>query len=187
MNYGERLVTPPAEEPLSLEEALLYVRQDHTADSAVILRQIKAARERCERVTGRQLVTATWRIILDAFPGGSGSLLLPHPPLVSVASVQYVDLAGETQTLSAAAYSADTGREPGWLLPAYGYSWPATYDQANAVTIDYVAGYGTASQVPAEVREALARCVAHTYGNRGLTDEDALDRLFRSLWHGEFC
>ncbi len=58
-----QLVTPPAEEPVSLEEAKLHLRVDFDEDDALILALISAARQAAETITGRQLITARWKLV----------------------------------------------------------------------------------------------------------------------------
>ena len=64
-----QLVTPPAEEPVSLAEAKLHLRVDFPNEDALITALIAAARQAAETLTGRQLVTARWKLVLDSFPG----------------------------------------------------------------------------------------------------------------------
>ena len=64
-----QLVTPPAEEPVSLAEAKQHLRVDGGDDDLLIGSLITAARQAAETKTGRQLITARWKLVLDAFPG----------------------------------------------------------------------------------------------------------------------
>ena len=66
-----QLVTAPTEEPVSLVEAKLHLRVDFSEDDLLITALIAAARQAAETLTGRQLVTARWKYILDSFPGPS--------------------------------------------------------------------------------------------------------------------
>ena len=102
------LVTPPAEEPVSLTEAKLHLRVDFAEDDALITALITAARQAAETITGRQLVTARWKMTLDSFPGPTltsilagqafslpGHAILLHKcPVQSIVSIQYLDTAG---------------------------------------------------------------------------------------------
>jgi uncharacterized phiE125 gp8 family phage protein len=93
-------------------------------------------------------------------------ILVPRPPLISVSSITYVDGNGTTQTLSAAAYKVDTDSEPGRITPAYGYCWPTTRAEINAIAITYVAGYATRAAVPASIKQAMLLLIGHWYENR---------------------
>lgn len=156
------LITAPAEEPVTLSEAKLHLRVDHSADDTLITALIVAAREQAEHKTGRVLVTQTWEQVLDAFP--ADEMRLDVPPVQSITSVKYLDEAGDEQTLDGAAYSLDAAKLPGWLFPAS--EWPATYDGANAVRVRMVCGYGAASAVPATIKAWMLLHVGAGYRQR---------------------
>lgn len=176
------LSSGPSQEPLSLQETKTFLRVDHNDEDSQISLLIQDARERAERVTGRQLVTATWVLKLSDF---LPVIYLPNPPLQSVGSIQYIDTAGDTQTLATTEYLVDAVSEPGRITEAYSKTWPSVRAQMNAVTITYIAGYGTPSNVPAGLRSRLLAAVAHTYEHRESgVDEEYLDSLFRPWWMG---
>ncbi len=104
---------------------------------------ISALRLQAEQNTQRSLALSTWQLKLDSFP--TNEIRLLWPPIVSITSITYVDTAGATQTMDAADYVLDSHSEPGWVLPAADTVWPDTYDTANAVTVNYTAGYGDAA------------------------------------------
>jgi hypothetical protein len=66
-----QLITPAAEEPVSLAEAKRHLRVESADDDALIASLISAARQAAETLTGRQFVTARWKLVLDSFPGPS--------------------------------------------------------------------------------------------------------------------
>jgi uncharacterized phiE125 gp8 family phage protein len=164
------LITPPAEEPVTLLEAKGHLRVDHSTDDGLIEIQIAAARQLIEAVTGRALVTQTWRLDLSAFPAEPEPIVLPRAPTASLTSVQYLDTNGTLTTLDAANYLllADSGPTagPAQLVPAYGVLWPATREQPNAVRITFVAGYGLAVAVPPPLKAAILLHVGDLYANR---------------------
>jgi uncharacterized phiE125 gp8 family phage protein len=164
------LITPPAEEPVTLLEAKGHLRVDHSTDDGLIEIQIAAARQLIEAVTGRALVTQTWRLDLPAFPAEPEPIVLPRAPTASLTSVQYLDTNGTLTTLDAANYLllADSGPTagPAQLVPAYGVLWPATREQPNAVRITFVAGYGLAVAVPPPLKAAILLHVGDLYANR---------------------
>lgn len=111
----------------------------NTTDDPTLLRLISAARGAAEQELGRSIALATWETYLDAFPD---EIKLAWPPILTVVSVTYIDMNGDSQLLAPASYSLDSKSEPGWLLAAWDTDWPATRDVANAVTVRYTAGYG---------------------------------------------
>ena len=59
-----QIVTPPANEPVSLLEAKQHLRVDGDDDDLLIGSLIAAARQAAETQTGRQLITARWKLVL---------------------------------------------------------------------------------------------------------------------------
>lgn len=157
----------PAVEPVTTAETKLYCRIDHSDEDTLIAGLIKTARTVCENYTNRQLITATLNYNLDQFP--AGRIYLPKPPLQSITSIQYYDVDGASQTLSASLYQVDTKAIFGSAIPAYGESWPSTETgKENAITITYKAGFGDATtNIPETLRIRLMDYVAYLYEKRG--------------------
>lgn len=179
---GLVLVTPPAEEPVSLAEAKLHLRVDHTEEDALIGVLITTAREYVEMYTRRQLVTATWRLTLDCWPR---CIRPPRPPLASVTTLQYLDVDGVLQPVDPTTYVVDSSVEPGRILLGYGGSWPATAHMPGAAQVLYVAGYGPASAVPATFKQAMLLYIGDLYEHREARDEGRFPEnltVCRLLW-----
>jgi uncharacterized phiE125 gp8 family phage protein len=168
MGYGLTLITPPADEPLTVAAAKQQVQlaESITFHDAKLEDLIVAARNHIEEVTGKQLLAATWELILDRFPR-ERYIYLPRPPLASITSLQYIDTAGVTQTFDAANYFASTGREPGRLCLVEGADWPTTRAQSDVVRVRFVSGYATPADVPAALRHAALLAITHWFNNRG--------------------
>lgn len=160
------VLTPPAEEPVSLEEAKLHLKQEVEEDDDLIEAMIAAAREWAESYLNRALVTQTIRLSLPCFPGGCQVIELPRPRLIEVTELAYVDGDGADQVMTEDRYQVDIRREPGRLAPAYGLSWPATRRVFNAVSVTYQAGYGDADDVPQCVKRAMLVMIGGLYENR---------------------
>ncbi len=168
-------IVDPSIEPVSLEEARAHLNVTASgspathADDDLIESLIQAAREWCETFTGRAFIEQTWQIKLDSFPH---KFRLPRPPLMSVTSIQYVDTAGDTQTLATSVYRVDSDSEPGRVTLEHGQVWPSTLNVTNAVTLTYQAGYDSgsspqdASKVPRAVKQAILLMVGNMYENR---------------------
>jgi uncharacterized phiE125 gp8 family phage protein len=159
-----KLVAPPIEEPITLEVAKAHLRLDDDEDEYVV-GLIIASRRHCEGFQSRAYITQTWDLYLDAFP--TGCLKVPHPPLQTVTFIKFKDSSGFIQTLASSEYAVDTFSEPGLICSGYGKSWPATYPELNAVQIRFEAGYGTAADVPQEIKQAILLKVADLYEHRG--------------------
>ena len=160
---GLTLVTPPTEEPVTLEEAKTHLRVHHTDEDSYIEGLIKAATRHTEKVLGKSLMTRTYRLTLDAF---SDAIELPRGPVQSVTSVQYVDADGKTQAIASGNYTVDLTSARQWIVRNSGFSWPSTIDAVNAVSVTYVAGH---DELPAELedlRHALLLLVGHWFFQR---------------------
>lgn len=164
IRWSIKCTVPPTSEPITVPEFSKHANIFINDDDEWALGAIKAARELAEKAQQRQLMTATWRLTLDQFP--SWEIRLPFPPLQSVSSITYVDMAGTTQTLGTSLYQVSTASEPGCITPAYSQIWPTTRDQMDAVTITYVAGYTSAALVPWKTRFAIKALAAELYVNR---------------------
>jgi len=150
---GLKLITAPAEEPISIAEAKGHLRETSTGQDALIQGLIIAAREYAETYTRRRFITQTWELLRDCFP--AFGIEMPNAPLLSVVSITYLDTAGQAQVLDQSAYLVDIKTVPGRISPAYGEVWPPTIAQMNAVTIQFTAGYGAAAAVPQGIKAAL--------------------------------
>lgn len=166
------LVTGPAIEPVSLADAKTHLRVEVDDENALIQTLISAARQWVETFTHRALITQTWDLKLDGFLCGSDDAIeLPLAPASSVTSIAYVDSNGDTQTWASANYTTDLPSGPkaqrGRIVPAYSMFYPSTRDVVNAVTVRFVAGYGsTAASVPQPIVAAIKLMVAHWYAQR---------------------
>ncbi len=189
------VITAPAAEPVSLEEAKLHVKQDDDADDALISGLIAAARRHCEQRLDQAFVTTTFELKLDRFPcEHCGLIELDRAPLQSITHVKYFDCDGDEQTLDDESYQVDAASRPGRLLPAPYCYWPSTSPRLNAVTIRFVAGYGAAAAVPDTIKAAIKLLVGHWYKNREATVigsissnlQFTVDALLGLEWNGSY-
>jgi len=166
-----RRTSDPAVEPLTLDEAKLHCRIDDgmgVVEDAWLTATIIAAREQAETRMQRSIIDSEFVLTLDEF---SEAIHLPMPRVSLVTSVQYVDTNGTPQTLDSALYSLDNSSDyTNWLLPAYDVVWPATRDQANAVTITYRSGWADAAAVPQSVKLWMKLAIAAWYDVRAGMD-----------------
>lgn len=163
----------------------------NTTGDPLISALISAARAAAEQELHRYLITQTLDAYFDSFPcvgrmviGSRYPEQIPNefrlPPLQSVTSITYVDTAGATQTLAADQYTVDTKSQPARITPAYGVSWPATREQANAVTVRFVAGYGAASAVPDIIKLWMKNEIKKAHPSTA--NETQIDRIYSDAW-----
>jgi len=175
-----QLVTPPAEEPVSLNEAKLHLRVDFDEDDELILALISAARQAAETITGRQFITARWKMVLDRFPGQEGmvnasesgfslpnhAILLFKCPVQAITSIQYLDMNGVMQLMPPAHYVLDTACEPARVTPVFSQIWPVSLPQIGAVNVTFDAGFGAPPDVPQGIKSWIKIRVGSLYAHR---------------------
>jgi len=146
---------------------------------------IKAARKHVEQYLGRALITQSWKMKLPYFR--DWAIELPYSPVQSITSIKYYDTENVQQTLNSSLYQLDSDSEPARIQPAQGESWPSAIaysDTFSPVEIIYVAGYGSASDVPEGIKYATMIMLAHLYENRERTSPMAQNHVpftFESL------
>jgi uncharacterized phiE125 gp8 family phage protein len=153
------VITPPAEEALSLGAAKEYLRIGHAGEDGLVAALIPAARARLEIVGGFALVTQTLKRGWDCWPPGvtrHGVRLLPGPASALVA-VELVDAEGGGELVTTR-FRLEGGRlklKPFTPLPGIPIG--------GRVEVTFVAGYGAAADVPADLVLALKRLVRVAY------------------------
>ncbi len=157
--YQERLLTEaslPAEEPLTLAEAKLYLRVDHDEEDAAITQMIVAARQAAEHYLKRTLVSRQWKLIYACtLPM---HVRLPMGPVTSVASMSVVDEDDVSATVDEELYALNASRTQLCISQAItGYR----------IEIIYTAGYGNAASVPASIKQGMLAHVEAIYEGRG--------------------
>ncbi len=186
---GLSIYTPAAADPVSLTEAKLHLRVEHSTEDELIRGLIAAATKHAERITGRSLVNRTYKYTLDYFP--DDVICLPNPPLYTTAPITSVKYYanGVLTTVDAATYRVLSNQEPGEIVLVYGEVWPVADDIYDAIEIQYVAGYGTANSVPADIKAAMKLMIGSWYKNRDESDPtqdvpSAATMLLQGNWSG---
>ena len=123
---------------------------------------IASARASAETQLHRYLISQTLDLYLDQF---DDQILLP--PIQSVTSITYIDLDGSETTLASDQYLVDTKSQPARSAPAWALVWPPTRQQTNAVKVRFVAGYGSAADVPQSIKNWMLMRIKTLWDNRG--------------------
>jgi uncharacterized phiE125 gp8 family phage protein len=168
------LVTPPTDEPLTLEAAKAHLRVETGEDDALITTLIAAARDYVERETNRSIMPQVWRLALDRFP--RGPIVLSHGPVRAVSAVTYRDTSDVAQTMTTDDYLVDElpNDYPRMVPSVDEIVWPGAQAQPGAVTVTFSAGYAAAANVPQAIIQAIKLMVGHWYANREAVGPSAL-------------
>ena len=165
------LVTPPVYYPLVLDQVKSHLRIDYTNDDKYLQTLIAVATDKAEQFLQRRLITQTWKIFLDAWPGGD-SIILPFGKLSSVTHVKYTDTDSSQTTWSTDEYNVDTDRELGRVQLEYGYPWPTvSLHPKNPIEVQFVCGYGSHA-VQAITGATNASPIVITIAGHGYTTGD---------------
>jgi uncharacterized phiE125 gp8 family phage protein len=158
------LVAPPAVEPLTAAEAKARLNIGSEVSDEVINAYITASRQTIDGAGGwlnRALITQSWRGHLDAFPCGN-RVYIPLPPLQQLA-ISYIGDAGDSVTLTEGVdYKLTQNAQRPYITPIG--SWPSIAINSDAITLDFIAGYGDdGASVPEPIRTAIALGAGHIH------------------------
>lgn len=165
-----RLDTPgPA---VTIDEGRAYLRIRHNRDDPIIQLGLEAAIEDHEAQTGRQLMTASFRMDLDGFPA---IIRLRKPPLIEITKLEYLDTTGTLKPLvEDTDFVVDKGSPDSVarITSAHGKWWPTTRRQVNAVQVTFSCGFGTDPQkIPARDRLRILAVMESMFTNSsGMTN-----------------
>jgi uncharacterized phiE125 gp8 family phage protein len=165
------LITPPAEQVITLIEAKAHLRVDYDDDNTLIEAIVQAATDYLDGyngVLGRCLVTQTWR---QDFPCWYHTLALPFPTASDVA-VAYDDADGNPQTV-AGAYVAGMVGGPVVSFPASFSQGSLQDDNPAPVRVTFTTGYGAAAEVPWSIKAAILLHVGTLYEYRETIADNA--------------
>ncbi len=161
-----RTLTPPAAEPLALDDAKIFLRVTGPQEDALIGALIAAARERVEALTGKALVTRRVAERREGWPSG-GVVRLGLAPVSEVHAVRAIDSGGVAIELDASRWRADLIADPPRVVLTG--SVPVTAGRAfQAIEVEYSAGYGESGEAaPASLRQAMRDLTEHFYERGG--------------------
>lgn len=183
------ITTQPSAEPVSIAEAVAFLRSTGDAtEAATIAALIATAREMVEDFTGRALLSTQFLCVASDFAGRDltwhgNELTLDRSPLVSVQSVKYIaEGATSETTMDPADYAVITTTTPGRVLFLTD-SLPVLAERPDAVRVAFTAGNASAESVKASLRHAILLLVAHLYENRAAALPQSVNELPLGLRH----
>lgn len=173
------IVTAPVGQVVDGSEMSEYLRWDSQEELRLIQQNIAGATDYVQKVTGKQLLTATYDVSWRRFPGAWGELVLPRVPVASVTHLKYYDTAGVQQTMSSSLYTVNDGSEhaSAYIIPAFNEQWPSTYGHDRDVTVRFVCGFGAKAAVPDTYKIQICMLVSHWWKHRDAIACGAMSKM----------
>lgn len=163
------LVTGPTSLPVDADAFRRHaweVYDQDAEDDTYIDELLERATAHVETITSRKLVSQTWRAYLDAWPVNGASIELPFGRVLSVTRFNWLGDDAVDHTLVENTHYAVF--VVGWfpkVVPIGG--WPTgSLFVVDPIRIEFVAGFGAAAAVPADLKSAILILAAHWYKNR---------------------
>lgn len=161
------IITPPAQAPLSLADAKLFLRRDDASLDRTLQLMVDASLGELQSATGVRLIDQAVEVQADCF-ADLGALNIG--PVTQVQEIRYTDLAGAEAVMSIDAYQLVGAGLDRRVVAATGAVLPAMRPGRGAITARLAVGYGAApADVPQELRWALLALV------RGKFDDSSVN------------
>ena len=157
------VVTPPAADPITLSDVKEHCKTIGSLDDTALTAYLKASIGNIQDRCGVKLITQTVKLLGSCW----GDLCrLPISPLISVASVKYLDENEAEQTFSNTNYDVIIGRTPSIVLKV-GKTWPAHAARPDAIRVQGDFGFGnTGAAVPDAIKLAMYLLIGGWNENR---------------------
>lgn len=172
-----KLKTAPTTRLFTIDEikkACDIERTDHDNLLNALIDAATAYLDGYRGVLGRAILSQVWELYYDEFP--SDALHIPLGPVISVDSVEYVNLAGSYVTWTKSGnYEVDLASVEAWIKPVV--TWPTPMSTMNAVRVTFTAGHAASDPVLASIKQAVALLVRHWYDNGSAASEMKMEEL----------
>lgn len=172
----ERLEAPDVT-PVSLSDVKAQLRFTASDEDAYLTALIAAAVAFVdgEGALGRAMIAQKWGQSMQ-YP--AGRVYLKMTPVTELTAVKYWDADNVQQTATLSDFRLVANGTWAYVEPIDGAAWPTAFNRPDAVTLEYMAGYGeTAANVPADLRHALLLLISHWYQNREASSESAVQEI----------
>lgn len=181
MNWHVSIVTPPAIEPVTLDQALVQCHANAGIEDDWFTDAIRAAREEAEIYQRRAYIEQTVQLTFDTWP--IMPILLPRAPTTEVISIKIYDIEDVETTIDVSNFLIDYDTCPARMTTISGYSLPSiSLRDLASIKIQYTAGYGSSrDDVPRNIRQAILFYVAYMYENRSAEEEVVPKQFFHLL------
>lgn len=159
------IITPPATQPITLDEAKAWLRVTGTAEDALITALIVGATLSVENVLRRKIMTQTVRGYWDFFPS---CFDLAYGNITDTPEVFYLDTDDVETEVDPATLDYFLLGNNGVIVPKILNSWPTNVKSlSGSVWVQYETGYeGTDEGVPETLKTAIKMVVGSHYAHR---------------------
>lgn len=169
-------VTAPELSPVTVEDISAQTRVEIQDDGALLMQYVRAATAHLETISGRAFITQGWSVSYSGWIRDRWGVRLPLPVPVaqSVSAMRYVDRTGVEQTVNADQYRITGGQTDAPVVALVDeFTTPDTSRREDAITINYIAGYGdNPADVPEDLRHAVLMLASQMYEHRDPFDVD---------------
>lgn len=176
--------------PVELADAKQHLRIYHDDLDTEIQAALEAAIDYCETVTGRALREEV--TVSQTYSGWDCEpIRFDRQPVKSITSITYYDSDGVSQEVDEADYRLTLSTNAAASLQFDdAFAKPLLYEREDAITIEYVAGYESATVVPARAKHAIKLKLAELFGNlddrKTEANRRACDDMLASLDWGSY-
>lgn len=151
--------------PVTLAEAKDFLRVVHDNDDNYITMLIKAMtwriEDKAEIALSTQSITAEWAV-------AQSYVTLPRPPFVSVSGISYYNDSNVEVPITASGYYVE-----GLTIATIRFKQTV----GARLRVTYTAGYGTATDIPDDLKQYILQLVFQEYNQRGSVTDDMIQTV----------
>jgi len=181
---GLKIHTAQTDNAITLAELKAYLKVDSSDDDTVLGIIKQAVDSWAKEYTGRTLCTTTYQLFIDdladqniplqegIYDGvdmnyAKNHIILPFSPVASISHVKYYSDDDTATTWATTNYRLDNASVPSRFCLKRNISYPTGLRPTNGFEIQYVAGYGGASNVPQQIKQACLLYGTYLFEHRG--------------------
>lgn len=166
-----RRTVKPLALPVTLAESKTDVKEDTIDRDLEITSLISAATDFLQAPNGainKAFLAQSWQLSVP-HADRYGRLDLPVTPVQSIESITYFDGDNIQQALDVQGFYLYGEEDWAYIVPKESNTWPSTYTRLDAITVTFVAGFGSGQDsVPESIRQAIRMLVVHWFDNPGV-------------------